>query len=96
MFEETPSWRDNLLTVKEAADLGWTNLYSGVAGTHHTSTSSMHLGQVVEGQDVPSLWGQVEEFKSLLVVTLHANAIWGTRVRTKNVIMWRRAKTEDS
>lgn len=55
MFEETPSWRDNLLTVKEAADLGWTNLYSSVAGTHHTSTSSMHLGQVVEGQDVPSL-----------------------------------------
>lgn len=56
------------------------HLYSSVAGTHHTSTSGVHLGQVVEGQDVACLWGQVEEFKRLLVITLYTNAIWGTRL----------------
>lgn len=59
------------------------HLYSSVAGAHHTSTSSMHLGQVVEGQDVACLWGQVEEFKCLLVIALYTNAIWGTRFTTQ-------------
>lgn len=31
------------------------HLYSSVAGAHDTSTSGMHLGQVVEGQDVAGL-----------------------------------------
>lgn len=51
------------------------HLYSCMAGTHHTRTGGMHLGQVVEGQDVARLGGQVEEFKSLFVISLHTNAI---------------------
>lgn len=39
----------------------------------------MHLGQVVEGQDVARLRGQVEELEGLLVVTLHPDPIWGGR-----------------
>lgn len=46
-----------------------------MAGAHHSGTGGVHLGQVVEGQDVTRLGGQVEEFKRLLVVTLHTNAI---------------------
>lgn len=51
------------------------HLHSSVARAHHTSTGGVHLGQVVEGQDVARLRGQVEEFQCLLVVTLHTNAI---------------------
>lgn len=45
-----------LLTAARAA-----HLYSCVTGAHHTSTSRMHLGQVVESQDVTCLGGQIEE-----------------------------------
>lgn len=51
------------------------HLNSSVAGAHHPSTGGMHLGQVVEGQDVARLCGQVEKFKCLLVITLYTNAV---------------------
>lgn len=51
------------------------HLHGCMAGTHHTRTGGMHLGQVVEGQDVARLGGQVEEFKSLFVISLHTDAI---------------------
>ncbi len=60
------------------------HLHSSVAGAHHAGTSRMHLGQVVKGQDVAALWGQVEEFKCLLVITLYSDAIWGTSGKKKS------------
>lgn len=59
------------------------HLHSSVARAHHTCTSRMHLCQIVEGQDVACLWGQVEEFKCLLVVTLHTDAICGMKGERK-------------
>lgn len=46
----------------------------------------MHLGEVVEGQDVAGLRGQVEELERLLVIALHTDAIWraGLTAQTKN------------
>lgn len=60
------------------------HLYGSVAGAHHTGTSSVHLGEVVESQDVASLRSQVEELKCLLVVALYADAVCGTRQKRKS------------
>lgn len=59
---------------------------SGGTGAHHTSPRGVHLGEVVEGQDVAGLRGQVEELERLLVIALHTDAIWraGLTARTKN------------
>lgn len=51
------------------------HLHSGVAGAHHSGASSVHLGQVVEGQDVARLGRQVEELEGLLVIALHTDAV---------------------
>lgn len=52
-----------------------TYLHCSVAGAHHACTSSVHLCQIVESQDVARLGGQVEEFERLFVIALHTNAI---------------------
>lgn len=52
-----------------------THLDGSRAGAHDAGASGVHLRQVVEGQDVAGLRGQVEEFECLLVVALHANAV---------------------
>lgn len=62
----------------ETEGLSRSHLHGGGAGAHHACAGGMHLGQVVEGQDVAGLRGQVEEFERLLVVALHADAIWNS------------------
>lgn len=71
------------------------HLHGGVAGAHHTSTGGVHLGQVVEGQDVACLRGQVEELECLLVIALHADAAWGNgrKKRNRQSIQWEEKKS---
>lgn len=53
-------------------------LHSCMAGAHHAGAGGVHLGQVVEGQDVACLRGQIEELQSLFVIPLHTDAIWAS------------------
>lgn len=57
------------------------HLNGGGAGAHHAGAGGVHLRQVVEGQDVAGLRGQVEELERLLVVALHADAVLDLQCR---------------
>lgn len=50
-------------------------LHSSMTGAHDTSASGMHLCQVIEGQNVPSLRSQVKILIGLLIVSLDSNSI---------------------